>query len=58
MYSIANTYNTTVDSIKELNNLSSNNLSIGQVLKLSPTELTETYTVVAGDTIFMGNNEY
>lgn len=58
LYSIANTYNTTVDSIKELNNLSSNNLSIGQVLKLSPTELTETYTVVAGDTIFMGNNEY
>lgn len=58
LYSIANTYNTTVDSIKELNNLSSNNLSIGQVLKLSPTELTETYTVVAGDTIFMRNNEY
>ncbi len=34
LYSIARTYGTTVDQIKKLNNLTSNNLSIGQVLKI------------------------
>ena len=34
LYKIANTYNTTVDSIKKLNNLTSNNLQINQVLKI------------------------
>lgn len=34
LYSIARTYNTTVDTIKRLNNLSSNTLSIGQTLIL------------------------
>ncbi len=34
LYSIARTYNTTVDEIKRLNNLTSNNLSIGQTLIL------------------------
>lgn len=52
LYSIANTYNTTIDEIKKLNNLTSNNLSIGQVLKLEPTELTETYIVKNGDTLY------
>lgn len=32
LYSIAKRYNTTVDSIKKINNLKTNNLSIGQVL--------------------------
>lgn len=52
LYSIANKYNTTVDEIKKINNLTSNNLSIGQVLKLNPTELQETYTVKRGDTLY------
>lgn len=34
LYSIARKYNTSVDNLIELNNLSSNNLSIGQVLKI------------------------
>ena len=58
LYSIANTYNTTVDNIKKLNNLNSNNLSIGQVLKIAPTELTETYTVKKGDTLYSIAKKY
>ena len=34
LYSIARKYNTTVDTIKSLNNLTNNILSIGQVLKI------------------------
>ena len=34
LYAIARKFNTTVDAIKSLNNLSSNTLSIGQVLKI------------------------
>lgn len=61
LYSIARRYNTTVDAIKNYNNLTSNLLSIGQILRIptstiaSPTYLN--YTVVSGDTLFMGNNE-
>ena len=34
LYSIANRYNTTVDEIKNKNNLTTNLLSIGQILKI------------------------
>lgn len=56
LYSIANRYNTTVDELKKLNNLSNNLLSIGQVLKL-PTEeeitiSEESYIVQAGDSLY------
>ncbi len=37
LYSIAKRYNTTVDTIKSLNNLPSNMLSVGQVLKIPTT---------------------
>lgn len=56
LFSIANKYNTTPDKIKLLNNLTSNTLSIGQLIKI-PTTTTNTYIVKKGDTIFMGNNE-
>lgn len=55
LYAIARRYNTTVDAIKNLNNLTNNTLSIGQVLKI-PVTTTEsnyiTYTVVNGDTLY------
>lgn len=51
LYAIAQKYNTTVDKLKQLNNLTSNNLSIGQILKL-PTESRNTYTVKSGDTLY------
>ena len=61
LYSIAAKLGTTVQELKNINNLTSNTLSIGQVLKIPTEEIYEEeetlYTVKAGDTIFMGNNE-
>lgn len=55
LYSIARKYNTTVEELKRLNNLTSNTLSIGQVLKV-PSKTTETpvdyYTVQRGDSLY------
>lgn len=56
LYAIAQKYNTTVDTLKSLNNLSNNNLSIGQILKL-PTPTTNTYTVKSGDTLYRIANQ-
>lgn len=55
LWNIANRYNVSVADIKSLNNLTSNNLSIGQVLKI-PTESTPVesiiYLVKSGDTLW------
>ena len=50
LYSIARTYNTSVDKLKEINNLTSNALAIGQVLKLPSSNASENvvYTVKKG----------
>ena len=58
LWSIAQRFNTTVDEIKRLNNLTSNLLSIGQQLKVPasggtyPPQETVIYTVVAGDSLW------
>lgn len=52
LYGIANKFNTTVDNLKVLNNLSSNTLSIGQLLKIPSTNNNLTYTVKSGDTLY------
>lgn len=57
LYSIAKQNNTTIDKIKELNNLTSNTLTIGNTLLLPPTELIEittpkTYIIEKGDTLY------
>ena len=53
LYSIARKFNTTVDELKRLNNLSSNLLSIGQVLVLPIESIGQTtYTVQAGDSLY------
>ena len=55
LYSIASKYNTTVDALKEANNLKSNILSVGQVLRLPTVEesqSTDTYTVQKGDSLY------
>ena len=63
LYQIANKYGTTVLELKELNNLTSNSLSIGQVLKLPDSkndDLKETniYTVQKGDSLYQIANKY
>jgi len=61
LYGIARKYNLSVDELKKLNNLSSNNLSVGQVLKLSgsttPSD-TNYYIVKSGDSLYQIANQY
>lgn len=53
LYSIARKYDTTIDRIKDLNNLTTNLLSIGQVLLIpTDTNLETTYTVKKGDSLY------
>lgn len=65
LYSIAKKYDTTIGAIKALNNLKSNILSIGQILKLpNYVNLTEQaddiliYTVKKGDTLYSIAKKY
>lgn len=62
LYSISKKLDTTVSELKKINNLSNNNLSIGQILKI-PTKIvdvgdTELYQVKAGDTLYSVANKY
>lgn len=67
LYNIAISYNTTVDKIKSINNLSSNSLSIGQKLIIPETYTSEeelyvptyiSYTVKKGDSLYKIANTY
>lgn len=62
LYGIAKKLDTTVDELKKINNLTSNSLSIGQLLKI-PTKTidlgdTEIYQVKKGDTLYSIANKY
>lgn len=53
LYGIAQKFGVTVDALKSINNLTSNTLSIGQVLKIPTTGANKlTYTVKSGDTLY------
>jgi len=60
LWSIAQRYNTTVNEIRELNNLTNNSLSIGQRLLIpnNSSENTITYTVRSGDSLYAIANRY
>lgn len=52
LYSIGEKYNLSVDELKRINNLTSNLLTIGQVLLLKKPESNEYYIVQKGDTLY------
>lgn len=58
LYTIANKYGVSVNDIKTLNNLKSNSLQIGQVLKIPGTESYTTYKVKSGDSLWKIANQY
>lgn len=61
LWSIARKFNTTVDKLKQLNNLTSNSLTINQVLKLptgNTVDDTTTYMVKSGDTLYSIANKF
>ena len=63
LYGISKKFNTSVQSIKELNNLKDNNLAIGQILKINnnnesnPLECI-VYTVKKGDSLYSISKKY
>ena len=61
LYAIAKMYDITVDELKRLNNITGNNLYIGQQLIVPTTEDTEEYelyTVVKGDSLWLISQKY
>ena len=60
LWSIANKYNTTVNELKSLNNLSSDVLQIGQILNIPSNSVSagNTYTVKSGDSLWSIANKY
>jgi len=53
LYSIANNYGITINELKAINDLTSNNLAVGQILNVpSGLSLVNTYTVSSGDTLY------
>ena len=63
LYQIAKKYNTTIDELKKINNLSNNNLQINQMLILPQDSKVEVqkylnYIVQKGDSLYQIANKY
>lgn len=58
LYAIANTYGVSVNDIKSANNLTSNTLSIGQILTIPNKTQYQVYNVQKGDTLYAIANKY
>ena len=58
LYAIARRYNTTVQEIMTENNLTSNNLSIGQRLRIPVSSTPITYVVKSGDNLYTIARQY
>ena len=58
LYAIANKYDTSVNELKEYNNLSSNLLNIGQIIRIPITTSEVIYVVQSGDTLYSIANKF
>lgn len=58
LWSIAQKYNTTVETLKTTNNLTSNDIFPGQMLKIPQDDVSIMYVVKAGDTLWNIANTY
>lgn len=59
LYGIANKYNVRVDNLKSYNNLSTDSLSIGQIIKIPDNKVNSNeYVVKSGDTLYSISKKY
>lgn len=58
LYSISNRYNISVDELKKYNNITSNLLSIGQIIRIPITTTDITYIVKSGDNLYAIARKY
>lgn len=58
LWKIANKYNTTINALKSANNLTNDNLQVGQVLTIPNGGSTSTYTVKNGDSLWKIANQF
>lgn len=59
LYGIANKYNVSVDNLKSYNNLSTDSLSIGQIIKIPDNKVNSNeYVVKSGDSIYSISRKY
>ena len=58
LYGISKQFDVPVETIKRVNNLTSNTITVGQVLSIPTNTTTATYTVKAGDTLYKIANQY
>lgn len=58
LYGISKQFDVPVETIKRVNNLTSNTITVGQVLSIPTNTTTTTYTVKAGDTLYKIANQY
>lgn len=59
LYGIANKYNVSVDNLKSYNNLSTDSLSIGQIIKIPDNKVNSNeYVVKSGDSLYSISKKY
>lgn len=58
LYGISKQFDVPVETIKRVNNLTSNNISVNQELKIPTSQNTIIYTVKKGDTLYKIANQY